>query len=186
MAGSEVEEVLGRLIAKLDRAGLKYMLVGSFASSMHGEPRSTQDIDLVVEPSQEALEALLKLLPEDQYYCDQETARRALRSRSMFNVIDMATIWKVDVIFQKADGHAQQAFSRRVKGQVGDTKLYVESAEDTIISKLRWAKRGGGSERQLRDVAGILSVAGETLDLPYLEKWVDALGLRELWFAAKG
>lgn len=188
MSGGEpgVEEVLGRVVEKLDRAGLEYMLVGSFASSMHGEPRSTQDIDIVIAADIVALERFLRLLPEEEYYCDEDTARRAMRLRSMFNVIDMSTIWKLDFIVQKNDRHSQEAFQRRVIDTVGDTTLKVESAEDTVISKLRWAKRSGGSERQLRDVSGVVTLVGEALDRAYIEKWVEALGLSDLWEQING
>lgn len=185
MAISGVEEVLKRLVDVLDSAGLDYMLVGSFASSMHGEPRSTQDIDIVVAPDLDAFERFLQLLSEDEYYCDRDTARRALRARSMFNIIEMATVWKIDVIVQKHDSHAQEAFKRRVPGRVGDVDLQVESAEDTIISKLRWAKKGGGSERQVRDVAGIRRLAGDTLDSDYLDRWIERLDLQDLWQMAE-
>ena len=100
MAEGGVETVLGQIVAKLSDAGLEYMLVGSFASSLHGEPRSTQDIDLVVAPDSDALERFLDQLGPDEYYVDRDTARWALQNRSMFNVIDMATVWKIDVIVQ--------------------------------------------------------------------------------------
>lgn len=182
MAGDGgVEAVLGRLVDLLDEAGLAYMLVGSFASSMHGEPRSTQDIDVVVAPDEAALSRFLQLLPENEYYVDEQTALRAVRARSMFNIIEMASVWKVDVILQKRGAHAEEAFERRVQGRVGEVELWVESAEDTIISKLRWARKGGGSERQLRDVAGIRKLMGPQLDLAYVERWVEELKLADLW-----
>lgn len=177
-------DVLRRLVDKLDHCSINYMLVGSFASSLHGEPRSTQDIDIVVDTDEDGLSRLLEDLPAGAWYVDHTTARRALRSRSQFNVIDMATVWKVDIIFRKADSHAQSAFSRRVRGRVGDVAVTAESAEDTVISKLRWAALAGGSERQIRDVAGVLKVREGELDFDYVEVWVDRLGLRDMLDAA--
>ena len=104
----------------------------------------------------------------------------------MFNVIEMATVWKVDVIFQKSDSHATVAFERRVKGNFGTIELNVESPEDTIISKLRWAQRSGGSERQVRDVAGILKLAQGTLDLAHIQRWVQELELSDQWSLTQG
>jgi hypothetical protein len=184
-AASDIEGVIARLVDKLNLAGLGYMLVGSFASSMHGEPRSTQDIDVVVLPDTAALERFLLLLPDEEYYCDRATARAAMRARSMFNVIELASVWKVDVIIQRGDPHAREAFERRVKGRFGAMELCVESPEDTVVSKLRWAQRSGGSERQLRDVSGILRLAQGTLDLAYIERWVQELNLGAEWTLAQ-
>jgi len=176
-------EFLQRLVGLLDTADMPYMVAGSFASTYHGVPRTTHDIDIVVEPTFSSLNQLLALLPEDQYYVSEDAARDALRRRSQFNVIDLQTGWKVDLIVRKNRDFSRQEFARRGHGEVQGVDVFIASAEDTILTKLEWAKMSE-SERQLRDVAGVLAVAAETLDRGYLNKWVDELGLREQWEAA--
>lgn len=179
-------DFLSRLVAILDEACMPYMLSGSMVSTLFGEPRATQDIDIVIAPTMATMEALLDRLPEDAYYADAATARAALRARSQFNIIDMATGWKADLIVRKARRFSVVEFSRRVEVQMLGVDVFVASPEDIIIAKLEWAKRGGGSERQLRDVRGVLQAQEDLLDIAYIEAWVDELGLRAEWNATRG
>jgi len=172
---------LSRLTAKLAAAGIPNMVVGSFASSFHGVPRSSQDLDLVIDPQPESLRRLLADLPASDYYADAEAALDALRRRTLFNVIDMATAWKADLIVRKARPYSVEEMSRRVEGDLLGARVFVASPEDTLISKLEWAQQGGGSELQLRDVSGILQLRGAELDRGYIDRWVAELGLDELW-----
>jgi hypothetical protein len=172
---------LARLVDKLAAAGVPSMVVGSFASSFHGIPRSSQDLDLVIDPEPESLRRFLADLPAAEYYADEDAALDALRRRGQFNVIDMATAWKADLIVRKARPFSVEEMQRRTPGELLGANVFVASAEDTLISKLEWAKQGGGSELQLRDVAGILQLRGGALDLPYIERWVSELGLADLW-----
>ena len=95
------EEAVARLVRRLEALGIPYMVAGSFASSHHGLPRATNDADVVVDPSPEALDDLLAALAADGYYVDARTAREALRARRLFNVIDPETAFKVDLIVRK-------------------------------------------------------------------------------------
>ncbi|MBX3227952.1 MAG: hypothetical protein KIT84_28005 [Labilithrix sp.] len=156
------------------------MLAGSFASGIHGTPRSTQDIDIVIDPTFDSLDRFLAAMKGDDVYLDADVARDEFKRRSQFNVIDNATFWKADLIFRKARPFSRSEMDRRVPMQVLGVDAYVASAEDTILAKLEWAKLGE-SERQLRDVRGILDVKGDALDRAYIEKWLDDLGVRELW-----
>lgn len=174
------KEVLKRLVEKLDTAGVPFMVAGSFASTYHGVPRSTQDIDLVIDPTARSLDALLADLPDPEYYVDPEVAREAMSRRSQFNVIDLATGWKVDFVIRKDRPFSLEEFRRRELADLLGVKVFVATAEDAVLSKLEWAKLGD-SERQLRDVEGILSVRGAGLDRAYIEDWVSALGVSELW-----
>jgi hypothetical protein len=179
-------DFLARLITKLSEAGVPHMVVGSFASSFHGIPRSSQDLDVVIDPSAASLRRFLSALPVDDYYADPQAALDALRRRSQFNVIDMATAWKADLIIRKARPFSEEEMLRRQEGELLGARVFVASAEDTLISKLEWAKRGGGSDLQLRDAAGILQLRGEELDLKYIERWVHLLGLEEEWRRLRG
>jgi len=182
----EVSGLLGRVAHLLEAAGIPFMVAGSFASTAHGLPRSTQDLDLVIDPpSAAAFEALLASIPVEQYYVDADAARDALRRRSMFNLIDLTSGWKVDLILRKNRAFSRDEFARRMKMSVLGVQVFVASPEDTIVAKLEWSKLAGGSQRQRRDVAGIVATVGDGLDRGYIEGWVRELDLADEWEAAK-
>jgi hypothetical protein len=168
----------------LEKAAIPYMVVGSFASMTHGVPRTTHDLDIVIDPSIEALEAFLAMIDMDAFYVDPDTARDALRRRSAFNVIDMNTAWKLDLLIRRDREFSIEELARRTSMNILGVDVPTASAEDTIIAKLEWAQQSG-SERQLGDVAGILRVRGDQLDTAYLGRWIDELGLREEWERAR-
>jgi hypothetical protein len=185
MTEDGLESLLRDVVGALGRIGIPHMIVGSFAAMIHGEPRTTHDLDIVIDPTGDQLEQLLQTLPASRYYVDGDVARDARRRRSMFNVIDMNTGWKVDLIMRKSRAFSDVELKRRTCETIRGVEVDAATAEDTIIAKLEWNK-AGGSERQLEDVAGILRVRGDTLDLAYLEKWIDELELREQWDRARG
>ena len=174
-------DFLARLTEKLARAGIPHMVVGSFASSFHGVPRSSQDLDLVIDPDLPSLQRFLADLPSADYYADAGAAVDALQRRGQFNVIDMATAWKADLIVRKARPFSVEEMGRRTQGDLLGAHVFVASPEDTLISKLEWAKLGGGSDLQLRDAAGILALRGADLDVAYIERWVADLDLEDFW-----
>jgi hypothetical protein len=176
--------LLRLLIAKLDGAGIPFMVVGSFASTAHGEPRTTRDLDVVIDPTRDALDHFLAGLDPEQFYVDADVARDALLRRSMFNVIEMATAWKVDFVIRKDRAFSIEELRRRATATIADVPTPTATAEDTILSKLEWAKVSA-SDRQLADVAGILRIRAGTLDIPYLEYWLDTLELRTEWSRAR-
>jgi hypothetical protein len=175
-----VEDFLARLTLALEEAEIPYMLAGSFASTFHGEPRTTQDVDLVIHADASGLRRFLRSLSPDEYYADEQAAHSALRRLGQFNVIDMATGWKADLIFRKARPFSVAEFERRRQVDFLGARLWMATPEDVVISKLEWAKRTG-SERQLRDVAGVVAARQGELDVAYIECWVEALDLAEQW-----
>ena len=177
---SGAETFLARVVGALDEAGVPYMLAGSFASSHHGAPRATQDIDIVVDPTFDSLDRFLAALPGDDLYFDTDVAREEFKRRAQFNIIDGSTAWKVDVIFRKERPFSREEMSRRVPAIVLGVDVFVATAEDTVLAKLEWSKLGE-SERQLRDVTAILETKGASLDVAYVERWLDDLGVRDLW-----
>jgi hypothetical protein len=181
MSDDSPGEFLARLTGKLSRARIPHMVVGSFASSFHGIPRSSQDLDLVIDPDAASLQRFLADLPAAEYYEDTGAAVDALHRRGQFNIIDMATAWKADLIVRKARPFSVEEMRRRTDGDLLGARVSVASPEDTIISKLEWAKLGGGSDLQLRDAAGILELRGADLDLAYIERWVADLDLEDVW-----
>lgn len=176
---------LGRIAARLRDSGIPHMVVGSFASSFHGVPRASQDLDLVVDPTPATLEVFLASLSQADYYVDVDAARDALRGRGQFNVIDMATAWKADLIIRKARPFSIEELRRRIEGIVYSAPVHVATPEDTILAKLEWARQGGGSVLQLRDAAGIVQVRGRSLDRLYIETWAAVLGISDLWEDAR-
>jgi hypothetical protein len=179
-----VTPVLERLRAALDTVGIPYFVTGSFASSAYGVPRSTNDIDIVIAASRQQIEQLLGQFPESDFATDREDALDALARKSTFNVIDYASLWKVDFMIKQDTPFDASRFARRQIVEIAGVHLYASSPEDILITKLWWAKLGE-SERQIRDAAGILQVQGEKLDLQYIERWVIALELDQQWAATR-
>ena len=174
------EGAIRRALEALQKAGVPYMLTGSFASSFHGAPRTTQDIDIVIAPTLGSLQRLVSEFPEDQYYVSREAALQAYGSESLFNVIDLESGWKIDFIVRKSRPFSVEEFSRRREAEVLGANVTIASAEDVILSKLEWAKMAG-SERQITDVAGILRTQGADIDVEYVERWVAVLGVQSEW-----
>ena len=172
------------IVAALDEAGIPHMLTGSFASSHHGAPRATQDIDLVIAPTPEALRRLAGLLPSETWYYDVDAALAALGRWSQFNVLHHESGWKFDLIIRKPRAFSEAEFARRIPVELSGIDLHVATAEDVIIAKLEWARRGG-SRRQLEDVAALLRARAGTLDRAWIERWVIELGLRAEWREAE-
>jgi hypothetical protein len=176
--------IFREIIAAFDQAQIPYMVVGSFASNLYGTGRGTQDIDVVISASPERVRAFLSIIPRTRYYFDLDTALEASRRKSMFNILDMERGWKVDLIFEKPSAYHQQAFQRRIAAEIEHVPLLAATAEDTIISKLEWAKMSESS-RQIEDVAGILKVRNASLDRAYIENWIRELGLGSQWESAR-
>ena len=178
-------DLFRRIITALDRAGIPHMLTGSFASAYHGSPRATQDIDLVIEADADRIRTLVESLPVEAYYVDRDTALAAPESEGQFNVIDLASGWKVDLMIRKARPFSREEFTRRRPADLQGLSIDVVTAEDLIVAKLEWA-RSGGSRRQLEDVASILRIRGRQLDIGRVERWVETFDLDSEWKAARG
>jgi len=179
-----VDSVFRKVKSALETADIPYMVTGSFASSIHGEPRASKDIDFVISATREKLIAFIKQFPSDQYYAMEEDALEAFADGQMFNIIDFASGWRIDFIFVKGRPFSQMEFSRRREEDLGGLKLTVTTPEDILLAKLEWAKMGQ-SERQLEDAASIIRMKAETLDYAYIERWIKELELDEQWRAAK-
>jgi hypothetical protein len=176
-AGSDVVDVLRRVLKELTDAGIDYMVVGSFASSLYGERRDTHDVDVVVALPAEAVGPLAeKLGPE--YYFDTTAALEALERGDMFNIISYETGDKVDFWILADDEFRHTQFSRRRIVNAWGIQACVEAPEDTILSKLVW-NRISPSERQMNDIRGILKIQGGSLDFDYLRKWAIRQGVSD-------
>ena len=179
-----VAKVFREVTGALEQTSIPYMLTGSFAGNLYGTGRATQDIDLVISASPAQMQSLQKLFPKTDYYFDLQKAFDAAKQKSIFNILDIAHGWKIDLIFLKPDAYHQEAFQRRVPAEFEGIPIVASTAEDLVLAKLDWA-RMGESIRQIRDVACILKVRKNELDLAYVEKWIRELGLTEQWAHAQ-
>lgn len=179
-----LEAILRQIIGLLEQADINYMLTGSFAGAYHGVPRATQDIDVVIDGSEDQIVRFVRGAEASGFYVSEEGAKGAVATRGQFNVIDRSTGWKVDLIMRKERPFSQEEFSRRTREDVLGFPIYMATAEDTILAKLEWA-RLGESERQLRDVIGIIRSRDEGLDREYIEKWAKELDVLEEWKVAE-
>ena len=170
------QEFFGKVISALQSSQIPFMVCGSLASSLHGDPRATRDADMVIRPTGKTLEQFLDQIGRD-FYVSSEAARQAMQQHSMFNVIDAASGWKVDLIIAPESAFADESFSRRMLADFMGVKVAVQTPEDTILSKLDWAKESG-SEMQLRDALGVALQQWQQLDQDYLRRWAAELGPR--------
>lgn len=177
-------DLFSRVLGALETAGIPVMLTGSFASSYHGAPRATQDVDLVIAPTGDQLRAFVGLLPRDEFYVDQGAALEALRLEGQFNLIDLRSGWKVDLIIRKSRPFSREEFARRKVIELEGARVPIATPEDVLIAKMEWA-RMSESARQIEDAARMLRVRARQLDQEYVERWVRELGLEEQWRAVK-
>jgi len=175
-------EFISQLIAHLGASEIPYMLCGSVASSFHGEPRATKDVDLVIECGRRHLPGLLRRLHGAGWYASDVAAMEAIEQRTMFNIIDPDSGWKADLIVRKDRAFSLCEFARRQTAAVlgGDyPTMRLTTPEDTILSKLEWSL-GSHSRQQYRDALQVAIIGREKLDRDYLEQWAGALGVEEL------
>lgn len=174
-------DLLIKIIRALDETGCAYMLTGSFASSMHGEPRLSHDIDLVVDIHPQAITEFVRRFPAPEYFLDEGSVRDAVQRREMFNLLHVPEGDKVDFWMLTGEPFDTARFDRRRKESVLGTTLFVSSPEDTILAKLRWTRLSGGSERHFRDAVSVYQVQSPQLDAEYLNYWIGMLQLQEEW-----
>jgi hypothetical protein len=171
------------VVEVFERLDIPYLVCGSMASALYGVARSTMDADIVADIRQEQVEAMIIALG-DVYYADAEMIHDAISHRSSFNLIHLTTMFKVDVFIRKERPFDQAQLDRRVR-QVFTTdpeqKAFMATPEDTILAKLEWYRMGGEvSDRQWRDILGVLKVQAGRLDLEYLRKWAANLSVADL------
>jgi hypothetical protein len=148
-AAMGAEDLFLKLREALETTGIPHMVTGSFVTAVHGVPRATHDIDVVIAPTGSQLPALVRQFSESDDYAELEDAIQALRHRSQFNVIDERGVWKIDFIIRKDRPFSMAEFARRRITNILGIPVYAATAEDLLIAKLEWAKLGE-SERQLR------------------------------------
>jgi hypothetical protein len=169
--------------AILERLGIPYLVGGSLASSIHGELRSTNDVDFVADVRPSHIAPLLQALLEE-FYVSEEAMREALRFGTSFNAIHLPTAVKVDVFIAGGDPFNAERLEHRQRVLVRADppgELFLDTAEHSVLRKLEWYRRGGEvSDRQWRDVLGVLRAKGEQLDAARLDTWAQRLGVADL------
>ena len=165
-------DILKLIARRLNDAEIEYMLSGSTALAFYGKPRMTRDIDIVIMIPPGAVDRFVKLFEAD-FYIDRDMAVDAIRNQSMFNIIHLETVIKVDFIIRKNQEYRILEFNKRKKMKLEDQEISVVSLEDLIISKLYWAK-DSFSEMQIKDIVSLIDL---DFDMDYVEKWCARLGL---------
>lgn len=173
-----ITSFLRRIVEALDAAEVSHMVSGSVASTYHGEIRQTQDVDLVIESTATA-DALHRAFSVGFYRPPVDSIRQELASRGMFNVIDLESQWKADLIVCKDRPFSREEFRRRQPATLAGVEVHLVTIEDSILSKLEWAL-ATGSDRQRRDIAGMLHSGRDRIDHSYLNRWAPDLGVEHL------
>jgi len=166
-----------------EKLGVRYAVGGSLSSSLHGVMRSTLDVDIVADMRLEHIQPLVAAL-SPEFYADDEMMRDAIERHSSFNLIHYETSFKVDVFIPKPRPFDQMQLERRALAAITtdpERSLYVTSPEDVILSKLEWYRMGGEvSDRQWRDILGVLKTKTGGIDLDYLRHWAKELKVADL------
>jgi hypothetical protein len=172
-----------RVIQELDKLNVPYLIGGSLASALYGEPRATIDADLVADLKLEHAAPLVRALT-GEFYIAQDVVLDAIRTQRSFNVIHLATSFKVDIFVRKKRAFDDAQFARRTRQIVAtdpERTAYIASAEDTILAKLEWYNIGGSiSERQWRDILAMLKTQSGALDQSYLRQMASQLQVIDL------
>jgi len=176
-------DLLRTVVEIFNRLGIRYLITGSVASMAYGEPRLTNDIDIVAAIDGSHVDALTAFFPPSEFYLSGEAMREAIRTKGQFNIIHPDSGLKVDVMVKQNTPFDESRFSRARKlspaeGYFAD----FASPEDVIIKKMEYYKHGG-SEKHLRDITGIMKISGELIDTGYIQKWSRSMGLTEIWKA---
>ena len=178
---TELLEALARVVASFEELRVEYLVGGSVASSVFGEPRQTVDADVIARLLGRHAEPLVARL-QSGFYTDLQAIQTAVRTQGCFNLIHLETMTKVDVFVRWQDPFAQSQFARRQKKSVGECsplELFFASAEDTVLAKLDWYRKGGCvSDRQWRDLLGVIKVQAGALNRDYLRFTCELIEVR--------
>jgi hypothetical protein len=176
-------ELLRYAVEALERLAIPYAIVGSFASSVWGESRFTQDIDIVVDLAPSQVRELCAAFPAEEFYVSQDAALDAVARGGQFNVIHPSSGNKIDFMISGRSAWAASQLRRFQRLQLGPgLEGAVASPEDVILSKMVYYL-DGGSDKHLRDIAGILKISGERVEPEYIERFAPQLGVSEIWQA---
>ena len=181
----ELFELLKKMIDVFEVLEISYLVTGSVASMAYGEPRLTNDIDIVAEIKPQQISAFIGSFPSNEFYISEDMIKEAINRKGQFNIIHPSSGLKVDVIIKQNNDFDKSRFNRKQDIQPADSySASFASPEDVIIKKMEYY-REGGSEKHLRDITGILKISGDAVDRSYISDWSKRLGLTEIWDAVK-
>jgi hypothetical protein len=169
------QELLVDCLRRLNGLDVTYYLTGFMASNYWGIPRTTHDLDFVIQLPPSTVPEIVRSFRGD-FYIDEAAVRAAYRAPYQFNAIDSRSSLKVDFWFPKPDAFDQETLRRKVQVILFGERAWIATAEDVILHKLVW-NRITPSERQLGDAAGVVAVQADALDKAYLARWAETLGL---------
>lgn len=174
-------ELLSYIVHCFEKLDIPYFITGSIASIAYGEPRFTNDIDIVADIKRDHIDEFKDCFPEGDFYLEKESIRRAVKYQHRFNIIHPASGFKMDIMISKKDSFDHSRFSRIKRLLISENQsANFASPEDVILKKLEYYKQGG-SEKHLRDITGILRISGDLINKDYLLIWAEKLNVREIW-----
>lgn len=180
---NEPVEVTLKVTGVFENLSIPYLIGGSLASTLYGMIRTTQDSDIVAEMRLEHLKPFVSAL-QDEFYVDDEMIAESIQHNSSFNIIHRETMFKVDVFIPRPRPFLQSQLARAQRQTFtfeNEVSARFASPEDTILSKLEWYRMGGEvSDRQWRDILGVMKTRAGELDLEYLKKWAVELKVSDL------
>ena len=171
-------EIVAQVIQSLDRLGIPQMLVGSYSSNMYGVSRSTKDADFVIQLPNDSTRSLAAILGAD-FRLDPQAVLEFNTFTTRFIVSHIASAFTIELFLLSDDPHDQERFKRRVRVAFLDGTAWMPTAEDVVIMKVRWAQRGKRA-KDMEDAYNVLVVQRAKLDLPYIRRWCDLHGTRQL------
>ncbi len=174
-------ELLQKVVGVLERLEIPYLITGSVAAMAFGEPRLTNDIDIVAAIDEKHVRDFLINFPPDEFYVSEEAVRQAILRQEQFNIIHPGSGIKIDMIIKQNTPFDESRFKRLQRIFPAESyQANFAAPEDVIIKKMEYYK-AGGSEKHLRDITGILKISGEIVDWDYITKWAKDLDLTEVW-----
>ena len=189
MLNEEPIQVTMQVVHVLEQLGIDYVIGGSLASALHGVARATMDSDIVAAIREEHIEPFVEAL-KSSFYVDDEMIRDAIRAYRSFNIIHLQTFFKVDIFVAKEREFDRLQIARRTSYMLSEEQnqsAFVASAEDTILAKLEWYRMGGEvSDRQWKDILGVIKVQADSLDMDYLWRGANLLKVSDLLEKAMG
>ena len=162
----------------LNTLPIPYMVVGSFSSNVYGLPRSTKDADFVIQCDEKTITRIATSLGSE-FKLDPQMTFETITGTYRYKFYPPHSQFVIEFFVLSNDPHDQERFSRKVRAEVTGVQAFVPTAEDVIITKLRWSK-SGLREKDIADVRGVISVQNQSLDIAYIRSWTDKQGTTEL------